>query len=150
MRLKRLSASVKHEDVYLKGHATMGVLMLGLTKYFDFYNQERPHQSLGNQTPAEVYKTASGGGALIVDKFKDRSKQFPIALRSKATTFEEIQLKNSNGTITNSQSPEPISGKRRLAEIAIDRCNLNWAENCPGYGVHFSQRSRADLTGQGG
>ena len=44
------------------GYATMGELLIGLTKYFAFYNAERPHQSLGNQTPQEVHKSSSGGG----------------------------------------------------------------------------------------
>ena len=39
------------EDVYLKGYASMGELMLGLTEYFAFTNGERPHQSLGHKTP---------------------------------------------------------------------------------------------------
>lgn len=43
--------------------------MIGLAEYFVFYNDERPHQSLGNRTPAEVYDTASAGGARIVDRF---------------------------------------------------------------------------------
>ncbi len=47
----RLWRSVKHEDVYLKGYATMGELTLGLAVYFAFYNGERPHQSLSQQTP---------------------------------------------------------------------------------------------------
>ncbi len=67
--VERLWRNVKHEDVYLKGYATMGELMLGLTEYFVFYNGERPHQSLGNHTPDVVYRTAIGGGALIVGKF---------------------------------------------------------------------------------
>ncbi len=54
---------------YLKVYANPLELMIGLTEYFVFYNGERPHQSLGNRTPAEVYATASGGGARIVDKF---------------------------------------------------------------------------------
>src|SRR5450830_762918 len=45
--VERLWRSVKHEDVYLNGYATMGELLIGLTKYFAFYNAERPHQSLG-------------------------------------------------------------------------------------------------------
>ena len=49
--VERLWRSVKHEDVYLKGYATMGELVLGLTEYFVFYNGERPHQSLGQKTP---------------------------------------------------------------------------------------------------
>jgi putative transposase len=67
--VERLWRSVKHEDVYLKGYATMGELLIGLTQYFDFYNGERMHQSLGNKTPDAVYVSAQGGGAMIVDKF---------------------------------------------------------------------------------
>lgn len=70
--VERLWRSVKHEDVYLKGYVSMPELQLGLTKYFEFYNTERPHQSLGNNTPRQVYQTASGGGARIVDKFVER------------------------------------------------------------------------------
>ena len=67
--VERLWRSVKHEDVYLKGYGNPMELMIGLTEYFVFYNEERPHQSLGNRTPADVYATATGGGARIVDKF---------------------------------------------------------------------------------
>ena len=70
--VERLWRSVKYEDVYLKGYASMPELLLGLTKYFDFYNTERPHQSLGYKTPDQVYRTAAGGGACIVDKFSDK------------------------------------------------------------------------------
>jgi putative transposase len=41
----------------------------GLTDYFVCYNTERRHQSLNDVTPDEVYRTASGGGARIVDQF---------------------------------------------------------------------------------
>jgi putative transposase len=47
---------------------------LGLTEYFKFYNTERLHQSLGNSTPINVYRTACGGGAIIVDKFSTKEK----------------------------------------------------------------------------
>ena len=67
--VERLWRSVKYEDVYLKGYANPMELMIGLTEYFVFYNDERPHQSLGNRTPSEVYATRSNGGARIVDKF---------------------------------------------------------------------------------
>ena len=56
-------SSVKHEDVYLRGYATMPELLIGLTEYFVLYNTERPHQSLGYATPDQVYRTASGGVA---------------------------------------------------------------------------------------
>ena len=67
--VERLWRSVKHEDFYLKGYATMTDLMLGLTEYFTFYNTKRMHQSLEYSTPDKVYLTASGGGAKIIDKY---------------------------------------------------------------------------------
>jgi putative transposase len=67
--VERLWRTVKYEDVYLKGYQSMPDLLLGLTQYFLFYNEERRHQSLGYTTPDLVYKTATGGGAKIVDKF---------------------------------------------------------------------------------
>lgn len=67
--VERLWRSVKYEDIYLKGYASMGELTEGLSEYFTFYNDERPHQSLSQKTPDVVYRTAIGGGALIVDKY---------------------------------------------------------------------------------
>ena len=84
--VERLWRSVKHEDVYLKGYVNMRELQLGLTEYFEFYNTERPHQSLGNLTPIQVYQTGSGGGARIVDKFKERKKFLGVKAKSKAET----------------------------------------------------------------
>ena len=68
--------------MYLNGYATMGELMVGLAKYFVFYNGERPHQSLGNKPPEVVYRTALGGGAMIVDKFPRAVAEPPVPLRS--------------------------------------------------------------------
>lgn len=67
--VERLWRTVKYEDVYLNGYGDMCGLTVGLTEYFSFYNRERPHQSLANQTPDEVYESAQGGGALILDKY---------------------------------------------------------------------------------
>ena len=75
--VERLWRSVKHEDVYLKGYASIPELMLGLAEYFVYYNAERPHQSLGYQTPDQVFETATGGGALIVDKYPRRAADEP-------------------------------------------------------------------------
>jgi putative transposase len=80
--VERLWRSVKHEDVCLKGYASMGELMVGLTEYFVFYKGERPHQSLGQQTPDVVYRTAIGGGAGIIDKFPRAVEGIPVPLRS--------------------------------------------------------------------
>lgn len=70
--VERLWRSVKHEDVYLRGYASVPELLLGLAAYFEFYNAERFHQSLGYLTPDEVYRTATGGGARIVDQYGEK------------------------------------------------------------------------------
>ena len=53
--VERLWRSVKYEDIYLKEYATVPKLHTGLDQYFTFYNYERPHQSLDNRVPAEVF-----------------------------------------------------------------------------------------------
>jgi putative transposase len=54
--VERLWRSVKHEEVYLHEYTSGGIAAGCLGKYFDFYNQERPHQGLGYRTPKEVYE----------------------------------------------------------------------------------------------
>ena len=53
--VERLWRSVKYEDIYLKEYTTVPELEAGLGRNFLFCNTERPHQSLGYQTPAEVH-----------------------------------------------------------------------------------------------
>lgn len=53
--IERLWRSVKYEDIYIKDYASVPKLYQGLGWYFPFYNEERPHQALNGQTPAEVY-----------------------------------------------------------------------------------------------
>jgi putative transposase len=52
---ERLWRTVKYEEVYLFDYEDGLEAAERLGKYFLFYNQERPHQSLQYQTPAEVY-----------------------------------------------------------------------------------------------
>jgi putative transposase len=54
--VERRWRTVKYEDIYLKDYATVPALEAGLARYFTFYNDERPHQSLGYRTPAEVHR----------------------------------------------------------------------------------------------
>ncbi len=75
--VERLWRSVKYEDVYLNGYATIAELIVGLTRYFAFYNGERPHQALGNRTPHVVYVTGDGGGASIPDYWKKNEPADP-------------------------------------------------------------------------
>jgi putative transposase len=56
--VERLWRTVKYEDVYVRGYETVPELERGLRRYFGFYNEERPHQSLAYRTPSAVH----GGG----------------------------------------------------------------------------------------
>lgn len=53
--VERLWRSVKYEEVYLNDYSTVREAKEGLSRYFQFYNTERLHQSLNYATPAEVY-----------------------------------------------------------------------------------------------
>ena len=75
---ERLWRTVKYEDIYLKQYDCVQHLLLGLTDYFVFYNEERLHQSLSYKTPSMVYQTATGGGAKILDKYGKIEISVPV------------------------------------------------------------------------
>lgn len=54
--VERLWRTVKQEEVYLKEYEDVWEAEESLRSYFDFYNYRRPHQSLGCQTPFEIYQ----------------------------------------------------------------------------------------------
>jgi putative transposase len=56
--VERLWRSVKYEEVYLHGYDTVSDVRAGLTRYFQFFNQRRPHRALARRTPNQVYFTA--------------------------------------------------------------------------------------------
>ena len=53
--IERLWRTVKYEDIYLRDYSAVVELERGLAQYFQFYNNERPHQSLDYRTPVQVY-----------------------------------------------------------------------------------------------
>jgi putative transposase len=96
--VERLWRTVKYEEVYLKQHSNMPDLLMGLTQYFQFYNRERWHQALAYKTPDDVYQTARGGGAKIVDKFDGMGETAePVPQNGDSA----IQLECEQGSILN-------------------------------------------------
>jgi putative transposase len=65
--IERLWRSLKYEEVFLKAYACVAQARLGIGAWLTFYNDQRKHQALEYQTPAEVYR---GAGATCghVDK----------------------------------------------------------------------------------
>lgn len=52
---ERLWRTVKYEEVYLKSYETVREAKQNIGAYFEFYNNDRGHQSNQYKTPAEVY-----------------------------------------------------------------------------------------------
>ncbi len=65
---EKLCRSVKYEEAYPNDYATVSEAKEGIGNYIDFYNQERPHQSLDYKTPAEVY--------FVYDKKDDQTSPY--------------------------------------------------------------------------
>jgi len=53
--VERLWRSLKYEEVYLREYEHVIEAVEGIGGWFEFYNHDRPHQGLGDRTPAEVY-----------------------------------------------------------------------------------------------
>ena len=53
--IERFWRSLKYEDVYIKDYSYPKEARIGIREYIQFYNNERPHQSLDYKTPAKVY-----------------------------------------------------------------------------------------------
>jgi putative transposase len=53
---ERLWRTVKYEEVYLKDYTNYSEAKENLSKYLNFYNSKRLHQSLNYKTPEMVYK----------------------------------------------------------------------------------------------
>ena len=56
--IERFWRSLKHEEVYLHSYESVLEARKGIQAYCSFYNEKRLHQSLGYQTPSEVYRGA--------------------------------------------------------------------------------------------
>lgn len=52
---ERLWRTVKYEEVFLKSYDSVGSARKQLGAFVEFYNYQRPHQSLDYKTPAQIY-----------------------------------------------------------------------------------------------
>ena len=54
--VERLWRSVKYEHVYKYAYASVSDARAKIASYLDWYNHERPHSSINEQTPDEAYR----------------------------------------------------------------------------------------------
>ena len=72
--IERLWRSLKYECVYLNDFETGSELRAGLGRWFDYYNNCRPHSTLAGQTPTEAYGKIG---------FSDQGEYIPPDLNTK-------------------------------------------------------------------
>jgi putative transposase len=60
--IERLWRSLKYEEVFIKAYGTVPAARAGIGDWLRFYNNERPHQSLGYLTPRAVYEASPACG----------------------------------------------------------------------------------------
>ena len=91
---ERLWRTVKYEEVYLHEYDSPRAARKGLAGYFEFYNQERLHRSLGYRTPAEVYFDTT------LQKRKDRKrkashlKKAQLTVLTKGSTIIRVRVQS--------------------------------------------------------
>ena len=96
--VERLWRTVKYEEVYLKEYSDGHDLIKSLRRYFDYYNNDRQHRSLGYRTPSEVYfdgcdSLCSASAAPSLRKANDSYK----ALQLTPNTKEKMVLTTGRG-----------------------------------------------------
>ena len=99
--VERLWRSVKYEEVYLHDYQTPPEAVAGLSRYFTFYNHERPHQAFGGLTPAEMYGLTPPPWPLQrMDKEGEatRSAASSLALRARSEAAEHPETIHLNST----------------------------------------------------
>ena len=79
--IERLWRSLKYEDICLKGYADGRDARAGIAGWFNFYNNSRPHQALGNRTPMAVWRDnvsgAIDGKAVDMTRGLDNARALP-------------------------------------------------------------------------
>lgn len=53
--IERWFRSLKYECIYINEYLTPRALRVGIREYIEEYNIERPHETLGYQTPGDIY-----------------------------------------------------------------------------------------------
>ena len=94
---ERFWRTLKYENTYIYGYENMIDARLKIGIFINFYNNERPHQSLDYQTPDEVYK----GGML--KKGQNYYLETPIL------TLEKLPTLRHNLRDKFNKNPEQIS-----------------------------------------
>jgi putative transposase len=79
--VERLWRSLKWEEVYPKCYDNVFEAKTGISTWMNFYNQERPHQSLGNNHPKKVYDAGVQQMSGITDSITDLKNLIKLKIK---------------------------------------------------------------------
>jgi putative transposase len=68
--IERFWRTLKYEEIFLSSFQSLNQIRTNMNKFINFYNSERPHQTLGYQTPNAVYYSFLKGGCFL-EKFSN-------------------------------------------------------------------------------
>ncbi len=83
---ERLWRTLKYEEVYLHDYQSPREARIGISRYLDFYNHERLHQSLDYQTPGEVHFGSSY-------QINANTKSHEMLMQRRECSLDQPQLK---------------------------------------------------------
>ena len=85
--VERLWRSLKYEEVYLHAYDSPADARRGIGAWIEFYNSERPHQALGDRTPAAVF--AAGASPVDLWTTQARCPQAPQAPQQQQILYDD-------------------------------------------------------------
>jgi len=85
--VERLWRSLKYEEVYLHAYDGPADAKRGIAAWIEFYNTERPHQALGDRTPAAVF--AAGASPVDLWTTQGRCPQTPQAPQPQQILYDD-------------------------------------------------------------
>jgi putative transposase len=116
--VERLWRTVKYEEIYLHQYSDGHDLISALERYFDYYNNRRPHQSLDYRTPAEVY-FSKGKSALFCSSAADMLRRARVTAHSRSSAGP-----SKTGLLANRSQVKEETGNKSVTATIL--CNDNF------------------------
>ncbi|MEK6528473.1 MAG: IS3 family transposase, partial [Nitrospirota bacterium] len=88
--IERFWRSLKYENIFIHDYKSVTELKYGISKYMQFYNTERFHQSLEYKTPDEVYYEDQKTGSIAINQLTIIEEKS----RMKTTQKPEKEVRN--------------------------------------------------------
>ncbi len=132
-----VARSVKYEDVYLNDYGDGLCCRRGLWRWFENYNAVRPHQSLGNATPAQWYRSAPEYGVnrppgrlceAAVPTATSNRRVEPPSFEVAPPTSSKTELENRPPTAVEKWTQNRERGRRTRKRVALSFPNDSGAQ----------------------